>query len=196
MLAVGFVYGCSGNDTPKTESLSFDVADSLLGPVYVVERAGIELRPPLGFEPIGDTLLVPMQQQFVKPSGYGPADSIRLAQFFFDSTTHAALVVATVGGLTAEQDTGAYVQGFRAELNRVYGAENVTSGDYMIGKILVKNFVAGDSTTVRQTLLCLVPGGDAAEMQFIIPRSEYAGLLKSLESSIGTVTTTQTEEGR
>ncbi len=184
------LFGCSRKGADNVKQMSYVVSDSLLGSAYDVPRADLIVRPPLGFEAIPDSLLAAMRGRFEQERQESPGDSIHLDQFYFDTAHKAALFVATVDGLTLQSDTGAFVAPFRLDLTQQFGADSVLSQDYRIGDVYIKDIVAQDAATVRRSLLCFAPDGDAAELQFIIPRVYYAEMKKSIESTIGSLSLT------
>ena len=181
------VVACSSTDDQEAApgQLGFEVVDSLLGPVYEVESARKSFHPPAGFISIPDSLFAALREEFTQQ--VSPEGKIHFVQFFFDQQHSAGLIVSTVRGLNLLTDTAAFVTRYRQAIASEYGDGLVTDGDYWVDSIYVKNFVITDSAQVRFHLLCLTLEGDALELQFVVPRPVYAELVKSLESSIGSL---------
>lgn len=175
----------SGNDKATARQLNFDVVDSLLGPVYEVKSAGKSFHPPIGFVPIPDSLFAILREKFTQE--VGPEGTVDFIQFFFDQRHSAGLIVSTIRGLSLSGDTATFVENYRQSLVDIYGEDHVTAGDYWVDSIYVKNFLVTDSLHVRFQLLCLSLEGDALELQYVAPRAVYPGMIKLLESSIGTL---------
>ena len=175
----------SDNNEPITEKLSFKVVDSLLGPVYEVETVGKSFRPPAGFKPIPDSLLKTFQDELVSVTKEN--QRVDLLQFFFDQAHQAGLIVSVIRDLQLTGDTAAFIGNYRSSLIEFYGESNVRTGDYWIDSIYVKNFLITDSVNVKFQLICLSSQGDALELQYFAPHIFYADLVRSFESSIGTI---------
>lgn len=187
LLLFVFFSACDSSDNGKTitEKLSFKVVDSLLGPVYEVETVGKSFRPPVGFKPIPDSLLKTFQDEFVTVTE--EKKIVYLLQFFFDHAHQAGLIVSVIRGLQLTSDTAAFIGNYRRSLIELYGNSNVRAGDYWIDSIYVKNFLVTDSVNVKFQLICLSSQGDALELQYFAPHIFYADLVRSFESSIGTI---------
>lgn len=187
VLLLPLIVGCysSGNDLSTAQRLSFDVVDSLLGPVYEVATARKSFHPPVGFVPIPDSLFEILRTRFTQE--VSPEGMIEFVRFFFDEQHSSGLIVSTVGGLNLTADTSTFIDRYRQAVLAEYGNDNVKVGDYWVDSIYVKNFVITDSMQVRFQLLCLSSEGDALELQYVVPRAVYATMVKSLESSIGTL---------
>ena len=187
LLLLPLVVACDSPDKEEATArqLSFEVTDSLLGPVYEVQSAGKSFRPPVGFVPIPDSLLGILREKFTRE--VSPEGKIDFVQFFFDQQHSAGLIVSTVRGLNLTADTAAFVSRYRQAILAEYGEDHVTAGDYWVDSVYVKNFLVTDSAQVRFQLLCLSLEGDALELQYVVPRAVYPEVLKSLESSIGSL---------
>ena len=177
--------GSANKEGATTRQLSFEVVDSLLGSVYEVESARKSFHPPAGFLPIPDSLFAILREKFTQE--VSPEGKIRFVQFFFDQQHSAGLIVSTVRGLNLSTDTAAFVSRYRQAILAEYGEDHVTAGDYWVDSVYVKNFLVTDSAQVRFQLLCLSLEGDALELQYVVPRAVYAEIVKSLESSIGSL---------
>ncbi len=187
LLLLPLAVACQSSEKEQltARQLSFDVVDSLLGPVYEVKSARKSFHPPVGFEPVPDSLHAILREKFIQEvSLEGKVDFV---QFFFDQRHSAGLIVSTVRDLNLTTDTTAFIGRYRQAILAEYGEDQVTAGDYWVDSIYVKNFLVTDSAQVRFQLLCLTLEGDALELQYVVPRAAYPSVLKSLESSIGSL---------
>ena len=187
LLLLPLAVGCYSSDKePATaRQLSFEVIDSLLEPVYNVESAWKSFRPPVGFVPVPDSLFAVLSEKFTQE--VSSEQKVDLVQFFFDRRHRAGLIVSTVRDLNLTTDTAAFIGRYRQAILAEYGEDHVTAGDYWVDSIYVKNFLVTDSAQVRFQLLCLTLEGNALELQYVVPRAVYPKVLKSLESSIGSL---------
>jgi hypothetical protein len=179
--------GCSSSSSNKhqEQQLSFDVIDSLLGPEYEVPSAEKSFRPATGFLPIPDSLFEILRERFAKE--IGTKRRIDFIQFFFDQQHSAGLIVSTVQSLNLQTDTTEFLQNYYHSLVDMYGSEHVKAGDYWVDSIFVKNYLVMDSLHVRFHLLCLSAEGNALALEYVVPNQSYPDVVKSLESSIGTL---------
>ncbi|MFH1374561.1 MAG: hypothetical protein ABII79_12275 [bacterium] len=187
LLLLPLIVGChsSGSDQSTAQQLSFDVVDSLLGPICEVATARKSFHPPVDFVPIPDSLFEILHTRFTQE--VSPEGMIEFIRFFFDEQHSSGLIVSTVDGLNLTADTSIFIDKYRQAVLAEYGNDNVRVGDYWVDSIYVKNFIITDSVHVRFQLLCLSSEGDALELQYVVPRAVYATMIKSLESSIGTL---------
>jgi hypothetical protein len=178
--------GCgSSSNKHQEQPLSFDVIDSLLGPVFEVPSAGKSFRPATGFLPIPDSLFEVLREHFDKEMG--TKRKVDFVQFFFDQRHSAGLIVSTVQNLNLETDTTDFLQNYYHSLLDVYGSEHIKAGGYWVDGIFVKNYLVMDSLHVRFHLLCLSAKGNALALEYVVPHQTYPDVVKSLESSIGTL---------
>lgn len=187
--ATGFLflvalYSCE-SEQATAEHLAFEVVDSLLGPVQQMSAASLSFRPPLGFLPVPDSLLQPLQEELTNQ--VGNREGIELKHAYIDQDRGAGLLVSLIPGLRRSGDTATFVGKYRQSLARQYGAQNVKAGDFWVDNVYVKNFLVTDSVHVRIQLLCLSDEGDAAELQYVAPRVIYPDIVKTFESSIGSL---------
>ncbi len=187
LLLLPLVVACYSSDDKgaTARQLSFEVVDSLLEPVYEVESAGKSFRPPVGFVPLPDSFFAILQEKFTQI--VSPEVKVDFVQFFFDKRHSAGLIVSTIHELNLTGDTVTFVENYRLSLVDTYGEDHITAGDYWVDSIYVKNFLVMDSVHVRFQLICLSTEDDALELQYVVPRAFYSDLVKSLESSIGTL---------
>lgn len=177
---------CSADDPNMIEHLQFTVVDSLLEPVFPVPGAAMQFCPPAGFSPLPDTLLAQFRAQLYAQT---PPDTRRtdIFQVFLHATHRAAVLVSLAEDLSISADPSGFVADYQQSLIETYGPNQVVSGDYLVNDVQVKNYLVSDSAHVRFQLLCLAASPPAMEVQYVVPKESYRRLLRSLESSIGTI---------
>ncbi len=187
LLYLFLLLGCnsSGNEKTVAQQLSFDVIDSLLGPVFEIEQANKLLYIPVGFEPIPDSLFESLKSK-QKAELKGNMD-IEMVEFFFDSLHNAGLIASSIKDLALKSDTSVFMENYRNSLIEYYGGDRIRSGEYLVNDIYVINFLITDSAHVRFQLICLSEDDHALELQYFMPNKSYPKLVKSIESSIGTI---------
>lgn len=185
--------GCTGTkqDTPSIERLSFDVVDSLLADTITLESSALSIRAPAEFQAVSDSVFNAMEQYF--RDEIGTEAQAHLERCLFSEDHQALMAMFAIDSTRVYPDPGEYIAVYTAAVETAYGKENVTYGEYMVNNAVVRNFMVTDSDLVRVHLLVLSTGHDAVEVQYIVPRHAYPVILKSLESSIGTLTL-KTEE--
>lgn len=181
------ISGCgqSRNDISNREQMKFDVIDSLLGKPYEFTDAGISIRPPAAFQILPDSMLTALREKFegvLKDSG-----AVELSRMFIDRHTGAGMMIFTIRDLNLSSDTVAFVKKYKEALIDIYGSPNVVSGDYWIKEIFVKNYMITDSLNVRIQLLCRSQLNYGLEIQYYVSRDIYPKLIKTFESSIGSL---------
>jgi hypothetical protein len=181
-----FHAGCSSSDSPKTrvESLAFEVNDSLLGDTIAIAESGLYVVAPATYHARIDT--VPEQFQSLQDHEFPSHDLIAV---YYDPTAIAELQVAVIRDLNLATDTSLFMANYRKMLSDAYGDSAIKTGDFMVNDVLVKNFLMMDSGFVQFKLLCLTYGKPAAEIEYITYKQDYPKLLKSIESSMGTIQT-------
>jgi hypothetical protein len=187
MLFICLLSGCSQsqNNAGISQQMKFEVIDSLLGTEYIIPNAGICIRPPVNFSPISDSLLSRLQSKLKEM--FGDSEKIELQQFLMDKTNGAGMMISTIQGLSLTSDTAIFMSRFRGAIDETYNKINVKSGDYWIGDIYIKNFLIMDSLNIRFQLLCFPKENTGFELQYFSNRKTYPQLIKSIESSIGSL---------
>lgn len=178
------LYACQGEQA-TAERLAFEVVDSLLSPVDTAKAAGICLRPPLGFISVPDSMLGLIQSRL--SAAVGGREGVTLARAYIDPRRSSGIMLSTIRGLRLDGDTSAFVNKYRQSLIAAYGQDHVQVGDYRVNTVYVKNYLVMDTLAVRFQLIGFPPAGDAVELLYVAPRIIYPELVKSFESSIGTI---------
>lgn len=179
--------GCSSSNDERAsgDRLTFDVVDSLLGPVYEMASADKSFRPPIGFEPVSDSILEVLKTTMVESMGV--ESRMELRQCFLDSTHMAGVLAAEIEGLMLSSDTTAFLARYRQSLGNMWGQEGFREGEYWVKDVFVKNFLVTDSHNVHFQLICLSDSANAVQLNYFCPRQNYPELVKLFESSIGSL---------
>ena len=190
VLVTALFWGCDSSDTPKVtvEGLSFEVVDSLLGDTITVGEAGIYVVAPATYIIGPDTSLERLQR--IQSRKFPDHDLIAI---YIDSTAIAALLISIIHDLNLAADTTQSMATYRKTLSENYGDSSIKTGEFLINDVLVKNSLIMDEAWVRFHLLCLTYGKPAADIEYITAKQDYAKLLKSIESSMGTIQTSTKE---
>lgn len=175
---------CARKQQTRGNEIYFEVVDSLLGPPVDLP-GGLRVRPPREFVAIPDSLLEQLKAMLA--DSLGGVEKIRLIRFFFDERDGAGLMVSQIKDFKLNGDTTEFMQGYRSSLRERYGADNIKSGDFWHNDIFIKNMVTNDSAGVQFRVIGLAPDSDGLELIYTVPRHVYMGMVKSVESSIGSL---------
>jgi hypothetical protein len=111
-------------------------------------------------------------------------ENTALVRAMLDSTRQAGLAIFVRPTLDEnDEELAAYAEMLRAGDS----STEVRSGDYVVNDVYVLNFLVTDEAFVRFHLLCFAESGTPMELVYFASRKTYPDLVRSFESSIGTV---------
>jgi hypothetical protein len=174
-----------GNEDATADNLVFEVVDSLLAPAFDVKSAGMSFRPPAGFRATGDSLREALAATLHE--NMSEATNIDFAELFYSEQYGSAVIVSIARGLNLHSDTASFASRYRQALAEFYDEESIVCGDFWANDVYVKNHLIEDSFAVHFNLICLSDNRDGVELEYIVARPYYTKLLKSLESSMGSI---------
>ena len=179
--------GCDSDSDKSSvvEQLHFTVIDSLLGDAVFVPGTEKQFRPPVGFSMITESRQFDLQDQVASIPGFDGA--YRLYSVLFNRDNGAGLAVAVVEGLDLSEQGSAFVKTYEKVLHETYGAKNLHTGEYWVQNVFVKNYMVTDDSSVHLQLLCMSKSGDGLELHYFVGKEYYQAMLRSFESSIGSL---------
>jgi hypothetical protein len=183
--------GCSGQKKSKSgQNDPFSINDSLIGSEYKITGTGKSICPPINYAPAPDSVIKMLRASFEKGSGVIPG--VTLVQCFLDTSHISGLLVTVIDSLNLGADTAKFMEWYRQSLVNLFGPQNVHESNALIGDISLKSFLAIDSLNFRYQFVCLTQTGNAVELNYFGPRIFYPTLMRSLESSVGSIKSTET----
>ena len=187
LIAIVVVLGGCGSHESEAISgeMTFDVIDSLLGPICLIEAAGISFRPPVSCDPAPDTIQTALKRELSSRISSGRRTQVE--NCFADLERMTGVMVCTVDSIHDVADTGSYFADYRGVLRARFGSEHVVEGEYVVSGVSVKSYLVTDSHMVQFKLICFGIAPSAAELSYFAPANEYANLIKQIESSIGSI---------
>ena len=185
-LLLTVLVGCSSKDKTETDDqMQFSVVDSLLGEAIQLEESGLMMSVPAGFTQIPDSIRKIAQQT----TKFLSDDSTGTVKVYVNQSHGSGLVISLLPELDLNSDTGKFLTDYYEALVEMHGDEGIKFGDYWINDVLVKNFLITDSQSVMFDLICLTQNRNAMHVQFLVPNKYYTDMIKTLESSIGSIST-------
>ncbi len=180
--------GCSSGEKKEQAStfgqMQFTVVDSLLGDTLHYEESGLMISIPRGFFPLPDSIRMMAQ----KSTAFLRNDTTGSIKVYLNQSRGSGLIVSLLTDLDLDSDTSKFLLDYYNALVQTHGEEGITVGDYWIDDVLVKNFLITDSQSVMFDLICLTKNRNAMHVQYLVPKQFYGEMIKTLESSIGSIT--------
>ena len=179
-----FISSCSKNNSSNVESLEFEINDNLLSDEISIDEMNLSIRPPIDwYEIVGE--------DFEKASqSIKEADnlfSLKLKHMFV-SNNASTLIINEVGGT----DFDYLPDDFQSLLRDNFNVESILDSEFFINEIPIKQFIINISDKIIFKLFINNINNDL-QIDYIIPRNEYANELRKLESSLGSLTKTKKE---
>lgn len=178
--------GCSDGDQQDTpEKLTFEVVDSLLGPVCAIESSGISFRPPANCISAPDSIQTALRQSL--SLGASEGQTVEFQDCYVDLEHMTGVIVCCVSGINTAADTTRFLLDYRETLTRQFGEAQLMAGDYSVGGVRIHSFLVTTPQMVQFKLLCFGAGSSVAELSFFSVASAYESFVRRIESSIGSI---------
>lgn len=186
LVVLSLLVGCGGDNTESAaEELTFNVVDSLLGPVLVIESSGLSFRPPATCPSAPDSIQTALRQQLSLNVTEG--QTVNVEGCFVDLDRLAGVMACTITGIDFSSDSTNFLSNYRQSLIDQFGSKQVMQGAYTVGGVRVESFRVTSPQLVQFKLICWGKGTVVTELSYFAAVSEYERFVKLIESSIGSI---------
>lgn len=178
--------GCVDNTRPSgVEELEFQIQDSLLAPSVFLEWADLRISPPRSFVEADSASFGKYQRLLEIQTADSTAfsENPRETRIFHDSASGAVLIVSSVR--SAIHDVPVWER-YNEHLKKVLGTQAATD-TFLKDEMLFTQFLIRTPNRVQFKLLTLLDSSTAAQFDYIIPEDVYPSYIRSIESSIGSI---------
>jgi hypothetical protein len=111
----------------------------------------------------------------------------RPVRIFHEPQRRLFLILSTFPNWPMAIDPIAALRDYRGMLDGALQDVQITDGLYRLGKIGVYQVQISNPVMIDVRLLLLQDGHGPSQVDFLMPRSVYADVLKGVEASIGTI---------
>jgi hypothetical protein len=177
---------CSDNEKlPGSEQiLLFEIDDKLLSDSVQLPAYNLKFNPPKNWEPISkglfDSLVQKIQTQQL-------SDSIKIIPLhvFFSELNQSILNVSAVE-IQSSNLENTIDQFEQREIDKA-GIQNFKRADFVKDSLSVTQFLIEENNLIIFKIFVRINQNRIAEFDYIVPKNIYAGEIKSIESSIGSI---------
>lgn len=159
--------------------------DSLLGAMYRIPGTDLQLRPPAGFNPAADSILMMLQARLEQ--GVGRDAGVQMVACFLDTIHMAGLMISVIEESAVRPDTGIFWGRYRESLYKLFSQERVREEGFWSGDVEIRTFLAKDENPARWQCICVGPSGDPVELTYFVNQSSLAELMERLQASTASV---------
>jgi len=172
---------CGSETRPVVPSMAFEVDPRRLGAPIEALELGLRFQPPLAWEQLATSDVDSVDRALGEgPVGFTPR------YVFLDSTNGSLLSVATMhfaDSLTFDER----VVYFGNLLADRFPGDTLRQGQYLKDNIHIAQYLLEPPGLVIFKLLFESSLHETLQFDYIVPRAEYPGQIKAIESSIGSI---------
>ncbi len=179
--------GCRKQDADLTNRppCPYAAVDSLLGAMYRVPGTDLQVRPPAGFNPAADSILMMLQARLEQ--GIGPDAGVQMVACFLDTIHMAGLMISVIEESAVRPDTGIFWGRYRQSLYKLFSQERVREENFWSGDVEIKTFLAKDENPARWQCVCMGPSGDPVELTYFVNQNSVPALMEKLKASTASI---------
>lgn len=189
-LLVSFAFSLSvgcGEDAAdgEPEEMTFEVDPNLLGPAWTDSTLGITVVPPQGFQAASDEFMANVKGQMPAPED---ADEFFVLpeMVFAPPASSTRLFVSRFMGRGPGPLSEEWIEGYLASAAEKAAPNEIESDRYLLrGRPVLQVLIQGEF--VNRRLVSAVEGRPVVQVDYLVPRTEYADRLEAIESSIGSL---------
>ena len=175
--------GCiKTKETSQTnDDLLFDINYTLLGESFYDTALGMKMKIPLGWKKVSmlndKALALKLKQLHLDSLG---------SKMYIDTAQHASILISKIDNLTTEYLRRMY-NNPDSTYNLLKQWDSVIKSEFSINGIPTYQFLLQNKDLINFKLLFTGKTKQKFQVDYFIERSNYLGLVKKVESSIGTI---------
>ena len=186
-IIVGNLVGCDSPNSQKRtdETLVFNVDQTRLEPAITDTTLKLEISAPKGWKVIEDAMLV----EVIDRLGDTLTQGLQMVPqwIFLNENSQAMCVVSRLeGGAVPPNDT--LLKTLETAYRTQFPKATVQRAIFLKDAFRVHQLMVGTSDFILIKLICNAPESSVFEVDYVVPRDVYKTELRSIESSIGSIT--------
>ena len=186
-ILVGNLVGCDSPTSQKRtdETLVFNVDQTRLEPAITDTTLKMEIAAPKGWKVIEDAMLV----EVIDRLGDTLTQGLQMVPqwIFLNENSQAMCVVSRLeGGAVPPNDT--LLKTLETAYRTQFPKATVQRATFLKDVFRVHQLMVGTSDFILIKLICNAPESAVFEVDYVVPRDVYKTELRSIESSIGSIT--------
>lgn len=184
-----FLVCCEKQGVEEYPTLGFEVKEELLGPMWVDSLCGIAFSPPTGWQPIPESIIQSANEKLTGQVPFPSDFKLQLVQIFMDSTQNN---FCSVTHLTTEKENITLTSLEKTYLtllqDKFPGAE-IKQGRFQVNHVKMVQYLVMTANKVIFKILVEPHNSSFCQVDYAIAQSSYSSIVKSIESSIGSIHT-------
>jgi len=185
----GFMASCTKEREAKIEflPLQFNVDQNLLSAVYADSSLAFQFQPPQGWNKLGGNDLEQLKQRIHLSISDTSIFRISPEQFFYEPVNKCLCALSSFTTFPEGMRFDSFIRDFQKAFEASLTTQSVKQGYFQLDEFLVYQLLIMDEKNVSFKLICQGKTAQPFEIDYIVPMTVYESLLKSVESSIGSL---------
>lgn len=167
--------------------MHFDIDPALLGPAVTDSILGVTFRPPAFFQAVGPERLREIQENVREGLQAGDSMAVMPVRVFGRPGGVALLTLSRFVNPPPGGIDGPWLDFLRRETRRRVAPATVEDDLYRLNGVPTAQFLVQNPSMVLFRLVLQGPGPAPVQVDFVLPRTEYEGAVRAVESSIGSI---------
>ena len=183
LAALGFV-ACNNDDQSIVENtIEFRVNPERVGPAIADSSLGITFQPPASCVKMPASFVNEVQAELVKQFAQSDDFSIEPAHIFIDEQNSFVCLISTLPDINSDSTA----EDYEADLYETWQENDVEQTEFIHNGFNIYQTLVMSPIRVQFILVVPQPRQPSFRIDYIIPKENYSGQIKAIESSIGSL---------
>ncbi|MBN1155501.1 hypothetical protein JXB12_11335 [candidate division KSB1 bacterium] len=190
MVSALFIANCSrsSKDDDRYETLSFEVQSDLLSETFIDSTLGIQFAPPRDWKRIDSTLMSQLNDRLTLSENDSSAYAVTVREMFLDSVHTSLCAISTYERIDSTISFDDFINEF-VEVAHINHASTIKKeGRSVINQLKFYQIIVMDKKTVNLKFVGKHHAPYPFQIDYIVPVNVYPNVIRSIESSIGSIT--------